>query len=181
MLRWIVCRAAIFLVRSVAAGPIDETVFSAFEALCLDNMNEIGRVPSMADAIGMREQRDAAAKAFLEGHTGRVWIGRDKEARYLLILTDEGACSLTGPEANGTAVLNLILGNVRNRQLDTSKLGSSVQVIFAVTQPSRHGLEDIHAIVSVAMSNLQTVEGVQLSAMSEAMASAKGIHLPVWP
>jgi hypothetical protein len=51
MRSWItVCVGAVLFVQPAAAGTIDERVFSAFEALGLDNMSEIGRVPSFAGA-----------------------------------------------------------------------------------------------------------------------------------
>jgi hypothetical protein len=176
------CLGAVLFVQPAAAGIIDERVFSAFEALCLDNVSEIGRVPSFAGAIGMVELSGEKAKPFLDGHPGRAWISAAKEtARYALILTDEGSCGVTGPDANGKDVLALFLSNSRNQRLSTEKIGSSVHSVFAVTHPSRRGLEDIHAIVSITTSNLQTIGGVNLSAVSEALASANGIRVPVWP
>jgi hypothetical protein len=183
MPRWVtLCLGAVLFVQPAAAGIIDERVFSAFEALCLDNMSEIGRVPSFAGAIGMVELSGEKAKPFLDGHPGRAWISAAKEtARYALILTDEGSCGVTGPDANGKDVLALFLSKSRNQRLSTEKIGSSVHSVFAVTHPSRRGLEDIHAIVSITTSNLQTIGGVNLSAVSEALASANGIRVPVWP
>jgi hypothetical protein len=183
MPRWVtLCLGAVLFVQPAAAGIIDERVFSAFEALCLDNISEIGRVPSFAGAIGMVELSGEKARLFLDGHPGRAWISAAKEtARYALILTDKGSCGVTGPDANGKDILALFLSNSRNQRLSTEKIGSSVQSVFAVTHPSRRGLEDIHAIVSITTSNLQTIGGVNLSAVSEALASANGIRVPVWP
>jgi hypothetical protein len=183
MRSWItVCVGAVLFVQPAAAGTIEERVCSAFEALCLDNMREIGRVPSFAGAIGMVELSGEKAKLVLDGHPGHAWISGAKEtARYALILTDEGFCGVTGPDANGKGVLALFLSNSRNQRLSTAKIGSSVQSVFAVTHPSRRGLEDIHAIVSITTPNLQTIRGVNLSAVSEALASANGIRAPVWP
>ena len=180
---WItVCVGSVLFVQPAAAGPIDERVFSAIEALCLDNMSEIGRVPSFAGVIRMVELSGEKARLLLDGHPGHVWIGEAKEtARYALILTDEGSCGVTGPDANGREVLALFLSNSRNQRLSTEKIGSSIQSVFAVTHPSRHGLEDIHAIVSITTSNQQTIPGVNLTATSEALAAANGIRVPVWP
>ena len=183
MPRWVsLCLGAALFVQPAAAGPIDERVFSAFEALCLDNMNEIGRVPSFASAIGMVELNGEKAKPLLDGHAGHAWVGGAKEtARYALMLTDEGSCGVTGPDANGKEVLALFLSNSRNQRLSTEKIGSSVRSVFAVTHPSRRGLEDIHAVVSIMTPNLPTVPGVNLSAIPEALAAANGIKVPVWP
>jgi hypothetical protein len=87
-----VCVGAVLFVQPAAAGAIDDRVFSAFKALCLDNMNEIGRVPSFAAAIGMTELSGEKAKPLLDGQRGHIWISEPKEtARYALILTDEGS------------------------------------------------------------------------------------------
>src|SRR5215475_15137985 len=109
MRSWIaVCLGVVLFGSQAAAGPIDERVFAVFEALCLDNMNEIGRVPSFAGAIGMLELSDEKAKPFLDGHSGHVWINGAKETvRYALILTDQGSCDVAGPEAMGKEVLKL--------------------------------------------------------------------------
>jgi hypothetical protein len=78
-------------------------------------------------------------------------------------------------------ILSQFLFNSRNQRLSTEKIGASVRSVFAVTHPSRRGLEDIHAIVSITTPNLQTKSGVNLTAVSEAWASANGIRVPVWP
>jgi hypothetical protein len=125
MRSWItVCVGAVLFVQPAAAGTIDERVFSAFGALCLDNMSEIGRVPSFAGAIGMVELSGEKAKLLLDGHPGHAWISGAKEtARYALILTDEGSCGVTGPDANGKDVMALFLSNSRNQRLSTEKTG----------------------------------------------------------
>jgi hypothetical protein len=135
MPRWVtLCLGAVLFVQPAAAGIIDERVFSAFEALCLDNISEIGRVPSFAGAIGMVELSGEKARLFLDGHPGRAWISAAKEtARYALILTDEGSCGVTGPDANGKDVLALFLSNSRNQRLSTEKIGSSA----SLSSPSR--------------------------------------------
>src|SRR5215831_10046563 len=80
MPRWVtLCLGAVLFVQPAAAGPIDERVFSAFEALCLDNMNDIGRVSSFAGTIGMPELNDEKGKRFLDGHPGHVWINKPNE------------------------------------------------------------------------------------------------------
>ena len=130
----------------------------------------------------MLELSGEKAKPFLDGHSGHVWINGAKETvRYALILTDQGSCGVAGPEAKGKEVLKLFLSNSRNQHLKTERLGSSVQSIFAVTQPSRRGPEEIHAIVSLTFPSLQTIDGAQLSAIPEALAAANGIKVPVWP
>jgi hypothetical protein len=96
--------------------------------LCLDNMNEIGRASFFADATGMVEDRGTIAKTFLDGHAGRVWLKQEADTRYALILTDEGSCGIAGPDADGPEVLKLVLGNLRNRHLETSNQGSTVLV-----------------------------------------------------
>jgi hypothetical protein len=126
--------AAASFVQSADAGPIDDKVFAEFESLCLDNMNEIGRASFFADATGMVEDRGTIAKTFLDGHAGRVWLKQEADTRYALILTDEGSCGIAGPDADGPEVLKLVLGNLRNRHLETSNQGSTVLAIFAVTQ-----------------------------------------------
>jgi hypothetical protein len=183
MPRWVIlCLGAVLFVQSAAAGQIDERVFAAFEALCLDNMNELGQVSSFARTIGMPELNDEKGKLLLDGHPGHVWINKPNETiRYALILTNEGSCGVAGPNANGREILKLFLAKTRNQHLRTERIGSSVQSIFAVTRPSRRGLEDIHAIISITTSSLQTVEGVQMSAVPEALAAANGIKVPVWP
>jgi hypothetical protein len=142
MPRWVtLCLGVVLFVQPAAADPIDERVFSAFEALCLDNIREIGRVPSFAGAIGMVELNGEKAKPLLDGHAGHAWVSGAKEtARYALMLTDEGSCMVTGPDANGKEVLALFLSNSRNQRLSTEKIGSSVRSVFAVTHPSRRGL-----------------------------------------
>jgi hypothetical protein len=50
MLRWITVCLAASLVQPAAAGAIDEKLFATFESLCLDNINETGRVSLFADA-----------------------------------------------------------------------------------------------------------------------------------
>ena len=82
---------------------------------------------------------------------------------------------------SGATTLDLLLQNSRIAQLDTERVGSEIQSVYAITRPDRFGKADIHALVLITTSNLQSVDGIQLTAIPESLARKQGTTIPDWP
>ena len=79
------------------AGPIEDTMFAAFEAICIWPINKPDEIGGKLQDIGaMPLDEQTARPMFLNQQPGRAWLIRDKNARLLVTLTDDGVCSVFG-------------------------------------------------------------------------------------
>lgn len=163
------------------AGPEEETILATFESLCLEQINDPGSIATIAPRMGLVAVPDDKKVEFLGSQPGRAWISLNKTNRYILTITDEGSCGLSAPYVSGATTLDLLLQNSRIAQLDTERVGSEIQSVYAITRPDRFGKADIHALVLITTSNLQSVDGIQLTAIPETLARKQGTIIRAWP
>jgi hypothetical protein len=163
------------------AGPEEETILATFEALCLEHINDPGSIATITPRMGLIAVPDDKKVEFLGSQPGRAWINLDRTNRYILTITDEGSCGVSAPYVSGATTLALLLQNSRGTQLDTERIGSEIQSVYAITRPDRFGKADIHALVLITTSNLQSVDGIQLTAIPESLARKQGTTIPDWP
>jgi hypothetical protein len=163
------------------AGPEEETVLATFESLCLEQINDPEAIATTAPRMGLVAVPDDKKVEFLGNQPGRAWINLNKTERYILTITDEGSCGLSAPYVSGATTLDLLFHNSRIAQLDTERVGSEIQSVYAITRPDRFGKADIHALVLVTTSNLQSVDGIQLTAIPETLARKQGTIIRAWP
>ena len=60
-------------------------------------------------------------------------------------------------------------------------MGSQEQITYAVKFPDPRGGNDIHAIVMVTLSMLESVKGIFLNSIPEKALPSIGISAPKWP
>jgi hypothetical protein len=165
---------------SAMAGPAEDSLFATFEALCLQQLSKPDITAQMIEKIGGMAVSQAEAKDLMQ-QPGRVWLVPD-EHRIAIMLSDEGACSAYGPDiADHDGVIAVFVQNTRNRELTKEPLGSEMEHIYAVTEPSEKGSLDMHALVILRYSNLASVPGFFLTSIPEAVAKQSGLTLPTWP
>jgi hypothetical protein len=162
------------------AGPTEDSVFAAFEAICIWPINKPLQIVGMLEDIGATPLEAQAATPFLAGESGRVWIMRDTHARVVITLTSEGVCSVFGPEAASDAVEGLVQQHFRSMKLKTEKVGSEVITVFAVTHSDPND-NVIHVLVDIKKSALASVAGTWLTAMPERVAEKELPHSPQGP
>jgi hypothetical protein len=163
------------------AGPEEDNALAAFEAACLDNINDPSRTARMAVAAGLMEVPEPQRSAIMDDKPGHAWINVAAGSRQFLKLGDNGACAIAAPYANGREVLALFTRHSRSRLVKTEQIGSETQSIFVVTHPDPRGGADGHAIVMIQSSSLQSVISVSLTSLPEAVARAGGISEQNWP
>jgi hypothetical protein len=163
------------------AGPEEDNALAAFEAACLDNINDPSRAARMAVAAGLKEVPEPQRSAIMDDKPGRAWINVAAGSRQFLKLGDNGACGIAAPYANGREVLALFTRHSRSRLVKTEQIGSETQSIFAVTHRDPRGGADGHAIVMIQSSSLQSVISASLTSLPESVARAGGISEQNWP
>jgi hypothetical protein len=163
------------------AGPIEDSTFSAFEAFCIWPINKPDQIAAMVQDIGATPLNEQEARPFLNAEPGRAWGMRDKNARLVIILTNEGVCRVFGADASGEAVENLVGQHLRSIKLSSNKLGSEITNTFAVTYPDPAGGADLHLVVSIQRSALATVTGAWLVAVPERLIAKDFSNIPRWP
>lgn len=163
------------------AGPEEDNALAAFEAACLDNINDPSRTVRMAVAAGLMEVPEPQRSAIMDDKAGRAWINVAAGSKQFLKLSNNGACGIAAPYADGRQVLALFTRHSRSRLIKTEQIGSETQSIFAVTHPDPRGGADGHAIVMIQSSSLQSVMSASLTSLPEAVARAGGISEQKWP
>jgi hypothetical protein len=163
------------------SGPIEDNAFSAFESLCLDTLNRPDDIPKMLSVVGAKPLDENVAQPFLFPHMGKAWAVTDGTAGFVVSLTTDGVCAVISPNATGQIVRDLFERHILSRKLDTKKIGSDINDIYAATQPSRTSGDDIHALVTLSASALASVQGARLSAVPERIFVRDGLRAPSWP
>jgi len=164
------------------AGPIEDTMFAAFEAICIWPINKPDEIGGKLQDIGaMPLDEQTARPMFLNQQPGRAWLIRDKNARLLVTLTDDGVCSVFGPDASGKTVENLVGLHLRTIKLPADKVGAEVASTFAVTYPDPSGGDDLHLVVRAQYSDLTSTPGAALVAIPERLLAKELSRLPPWP
>lgn len=163
------------------AGPIEDSVFAAFEAFCIWPINKPNEIAAMLQDVGATPLDEAAARPFLNSLPGQAWMMRDKNGRLLITLTSDGVCRVFGPDASGQAVENLVGQHLRSIKFTSDKFGSDTQNMFAVTYPDPAGGADLHLLVGTAYSDLASVSGAWLFAIPERLIAKDLPRLPPWP
>lgn len=163
------------------AGPVEDDAYAAFETFCLSHLNQIDAVPALFEQIGILPLTDKQAKPFLAPQTGKAWLYRSKHARHVVMITDQGICSVTSPEAKGKIVRMLFEDNTQHTKLNSESMGSQTQDVYALTFPDPAGAKDGHAIVMITTSKLKSVDGVFLNALPENIIRQAGMSVPKWP
>jgi hypothetical protein len=163
------------------AGPIEDSVFAAFEALCIWPINKPDQIAAMVQDVGATTLNQQEARPFLNGEPGRAWIMRDKNARLLITLTNEGVCRVFGPDASGQSIEKLIGQHLRSIKFPSEQFGSDIQNMFAVTYPDPAGGIDLHLLVGIGRSDLASLTGAWLVAVPERVLAKELSRMPPWP
>jgi hypothetical protein len=163
------------------AGPAEDEVHAAFEWFCLSHLGRTEAIPALFEQIGVAPLPQDIAKPLVAPQEGDVWLMNGEHSRFLVSLTEEGVCSVTGPDVRAETSIELFEANIRHRRLGTERIGSQIQDVFAVTFPDPAGGPDGHAIVMLTRSNLASIAGVILNALPEQLARKEEITIPEWP
>ena len=163
------------------AGPAEDETFAAFEWFCLAHLNKSGDVPGLFDAIGIKRLPEDYARPFLTGHSGSAWFLPGTDTRLVVTLTDKGACGVPNPEVDGIELKRIFESLLRNRSLNTSRIGSETTTTYAVTYPDRLGGPDTRTVVLMTTSVLASVKGANLGAVPERIMVLEGLKIPNWP
>lgn len=163
------------------AGPPEEEVYAAFEWFCLSHLSRRDLIPELFEQIGVAPLPDDKARPFLAPQKGVAWLMQGSQSAFVVMLTEQGVCSLAGPRVNAQETAELFKANVRHRRLGMGRFGSQIEEAFAVTFPDRYGDSDEHAIVILTRSNLPSMTGIFLNALPEHVAREAGINVPDWP
>jgi hypothetical protein len=172
---------AYFTAAPAYAGPAEDETFAAFEWFCLAHLNKSGDVPGLFDAIGVKPLPEDYARPFLTGHLGSVWFLPGTDTRLVVTLTDKGACGVTNPEVNGVELKKLFESLLRNRLLNSERIGSETTTAYAVSYPDKLGGPDTRAVVLMTTSVLASVKGANLGAVPERIMIQEGTKIPNWP
>jgi hypothetical protein len=112
--------------RETLAGPIEDSVFAAFEAICIEPINKPDQIAAMVQDVGATQLNEQEARPFLNSQPGRAWMMRDKNARLLITLTTKECAAYLDrmPLANPSKVL---LANIcdQSNSLPTSSARTS--------------------------------------------------------
>jgi hypothetical protein len=172
----------VVLASAAYAGAEEDRVLSFFEVACLGNLSDLTQTIVLAESAGLREIKGSELPAVLNGKPGRAWISPSgQQPRLFLKLGTEGVCAVTAPYANRTEIKQIFKKFIKNRFIKTEPFGSEVQDIFAVSYPSPTGATDIHSIVMIQFSQLETVDGISVTAITENAALKAGISRQTYP
>jgi hypothetical protein len=160
---------------------VEDEVHAAFEWFCLSHLGRTEDIPTLFEHIGVPPLSDDQARPVLAPHQGSAWLMDGEHSRFIVALTEQGACSLFAPYADRAKSTELFKTHIRHRKLVTERVGSQTQDVFAVTFPDAIGGSDEHALVMLTTSNLDTIQGVMLNALPEELAVEAGISIPEWP
>jgi hypothetical protein len=163
------------------AGPSEEEVYAAFEWFCLSHLSRSEQIPELFEQLRVAPLPDDKAWPFLAPQKGIAWLMEGNHSTFIVMLTEQGVCSIAGPRVDGREAAELFEANARHRQLRMERLGSQVEEVLAVTFPNAYGGSDEHAIVILTRSNLATITGIFLNAMPERVVQEAGINVPDWP
>jgi hypothetical protein len=121
----------------------------------------------------------AEATPFLAGHSGSVWMGKTKNTRLLVATMEGTACSLFAPDADAYVTEGVFTKNTVSREMHSEQIGSETERMFAVSQRDPDGGADLHVVVMLKYSLLQSVSGVEMTAMPA--SQFPGVEKYDWP
>jgi hypothetical protein len=152
-------------IRAACAGSIEDDAYGAFEFFCIEKIHDISHFAELFPPIGFVEVSATQAQPFLSGRSGKVWMGKTQNTRLVIAETEEKACSLFAPDASASEVEKVFRKNAVFSELHNEKIGTEIEHMFAVSQRDSAGGADIHVMVLLKYSSLQTVNGIELTSM----------------
>jgi len=161
--------------------------FETFEMFCIDQLNTQENIPKLLSMLGKTPLPEEKARGFLFPQKGLVWTvsskkGKNATERISLILSDTGSCTVGATGTDGEMIKTTFEKMIRHRLLDTDDIGSHTQYIYAITQPSLLGDEDIHGVVLITLSKLNNLkDGIFLNAVPERTMRKERMSVPKWP
>ena len=177
-----VAAAAVLFSSAVAmAGPLEDETLAAFEAYCVENINQQSAIPEMLSMLGVQPLESGMAAMLLNGQNGKAWLLNQTSTKMFLALSDKGVCTIYSRDANPVDSRKLFISTFRNKVLRTEPIGSQTEEWFLVTQVNRNGGEDLHVVVITNASTLASMPGMILNAFPESLASELGLSFTEWP
>lgn len=165
----------------VAAGPIENETIAAFESYCIENADQLSAIPRMMATLGAKPLGGTMATMLLNGQSGKGWLLGQTSTKMFLALTDAGVCTVYSRDASPVEARKVFSGTFRQKFLRSEPIGSQTEQWFLVSQVSRSGGEDIHAVVIINASELETIPGIILNAIPETVATGIGLSVTEWP
>lgn len=159
------------------ASEKEEQFYATFESVCISLLNNPAKIPSMIDAMGGIQLSLDKATTMLQGKKGTVWVINS----HFLALTTDNVCALAGQEFSGALVERIFKESSRSILIYSEKIGTQTNTYYSLIQSSFQGERDIRAIVAIIRSNLASLDGAILTAMSKETAEKIGITIKKWP
>ena len=172
-----------FIISSAVAmaGPLEDETLAAFEAYCVENINQQSTVPALLSKQGVQPLDSRMAGGLLNGQSGKAWLLNQTSSKMFLALTDRGVCTIYSRDANPAELRKLFIGTFRSKVLRSESVGSQTEEWFLVTQVNRNGGDDIHLLVITNASNLASMPGMILNGFPASLANELGLSITEWP
>ncbi|MDY0008742.1 MAG: hypothetical protein RBS08_03465 [Bdellovibrionales bacterium] len=181
--------AAVFLVfaqgqqpaRAQGADVVSQEVNSLFDGLCLAYLGRGQDMLDQAQSIGAKQIPQFFAQQFLGKHAGVAVTIQGQGSLYMLGLTEQPACVIAAPEANGVAVSKAFAAGAQRLPMTHGVVDGQYQQVYAVIRKDAVTGQQKRMIVTVVISPNQSTPGVVMTALPAVTAAALGMKPDAWP